>query len=123
MGSRWTEHQRGAKVKHIPAGGYCEVKLSARLIPDRFLPDKAIDLMDEAASQVKMAIDSKPESLDKLGRKLRQLEIEKIALGKEKDDVSVKRLQELEKELSNLKEDERTLMDQWKSERKPLEQM
>ncbi len=97
------------------------VKLSARLIPDRFLPDKAIDLIDEAASQVKMAIDSKPEALDKLERKLRQLEIEKIALGKEKDELSKKRLHDLEKELSNLKEDERILLDQWKSERKPLE--
>jgi ATP-dependent Clp protease ATP-binding subunit ClpB len=97
------------------------VKLSARLIPDRFLPDKAIDLIDEAASQVKMAIDSKPETLDKLERKLRQLEIEKIALGKEKDDLSKKRLHDLEKELSNLKEEERALLDQWKSERKPLE--
>lgn len=97
------------------------VKLSARLIPDRFLPDKAIDLIDEAASQVKMAIDSKPEALDKLERKLRQLEIEKIALGKEKDELSKKRLHDLEKELSNLKEEERALLDQWKSERKPLE--
>ncbi|MBS1987886.1 AAA family ATPase [Candidatus Dependentiae bacterium] len=97
------------------------VKLSARLIPDRFLPDKAIDLIDEAASQVKMAIDSKPETLDKLERKLRQLEIEKIALGKEKDDLSKKRLHDLEKELSNFKEEERALLDQWKSERKPLE--
>lgn len=99
------------------------VKLSSRLIPDRFLPDKAIDLIDEAASQVKMAIDSKPEALDKLERKLRQLEIEKIALGKEKDDVSAKRLHELEKELSNFKEEERKLLDQWKAERKPLEEI
>lgn len=99
------------------------VNLSSRMIPDRFLPDKAIDLIDEAASMIKMAIDSKPEAIDKLERKLRQLEIEKIALGKEKDDASKARLKELEKELSNLKEENRILLEQWQAERKPLEEM
>jgi ATP-dependent Clp protease ATP-binding subunit ClpB len=99
------------------------VQLSARMIADRFLPDKAIDLIDEAASQVKMALDSKPESLDQIERRLRQLEIEKIALGKEKDDISAQRLSDLEVELKGLKEQERALLDQWKSERKPIEEM
>lgn len=98
-------------------------RLSARMIPDRFLPDKAIDLVDEAAAQVKMAIDSKPEALDRLSRRCRQLEIEKIALSKEKDELSVKRLQELERELHSCKEDERRFIDQWNAERKPIETM
>ena len=80
------------------------VQLSAKNIPDRFLPDKAIDLVDEAAAMVKMSIDSQPEEIDKLERKIRQLEIEKVALAKEKDDaVSQKRLKDLEKELDRLK--------------------
>jgi len=99
------------------------VNLSARMIPDRFLPDKAIDLIDEAASMVKMAIDSKPEEIDQLDRKVRQLEIEKVALSKEKDEASVQRLKELEKELSNLKEQHRMKLEQWQAERKPLEEM
>lgn len=99
------------------------VNLSARMIADRFLPDKAIDLIDEAASMVKMAIDSKPEVVDQLDRKVRQLEIEKVALGKEKDDVSKQRLKELEKELSSLKEEYRIKLDQWQAERKPLEEI
>lgn len=99
------------------------VNLSARMISDRFLPDKAIDLVDEAASMVKMAIDSKPEDLDKLDRTIRQLEIEKVALTKEKDPASKTRLAELEKELSNVKEQNRVVFDQWKAERKPLEEI
>lgn len=99
------------------------VNLSARLISDRFLPDKAIDLIDEAASMIKMAIDSKPEDLDQLDRRIRQLEIEKVALTKEKDDASKARLAELEKELANVKEENRGLLEQWQSERKPLEEI
>lgn len=97
------------------------VNLSARLIPDRFLPDKAIDLIDEAASMIKMAIDSKPEALDKFERTISQLEIEKIALSKEKDEASKARLNDLEKELANVKESYRTLLERWQAERKPLE--
>ncbi|MFC1894414.1 ATP-dependent Clp protease ATP-binding subunit [Candidatus Dependentiae bacterium] len=97
--------------------------LSAKMISDRFLPDKAIDLVDEAAAKVKMAIDSKPEDLDKLERKIRQLEIEKVALEKEKDEDSKKRLKVIEKELSNIKEENRHLMDQWKSEKRPLDRI
>lgn len=98
-------------------------QLSARMIPDRFLPDKAIDLIDEAASMVKMAIDSKPEEIDQLDRKIRQLEIEKVALGKEKDEGSQQRLKEITKELNNLKEQHRIKLEQWQSERKPLEEI
>ncbi|CAM6054156.1 unnamed protein product [Sphagnum tenellum] len=99
------------------------VNLSSRLIPDRFLPDKAIDLIDEAASMVKMAIDSKPEAIDQAERKIRQLEIEKVALSKEKDEASVQRLKVLEKELSDLKEQNRIKLEQWQAERKPLEEI
>lgn len=100
------------------------VKLSDKNIPDRFLPDKAIDLMDEAASMVKMAIDSKPEELDKLERKINQLEIEKVALTKEKDDPqSADRLKVLEKELADIKDEHKILYSAWESERKPLEKI
>ena len=98
--------------------------LSAKNIPDRFLPDKAIDLVDEAASMVKMAIESKPEQLDKMERKIRQLEIEKVALQKEKDNkASQERLTNLEKELSGLKEQHQTILNQWEAERAPLEKI
>lgn len=100
------------------------VNLSAKNIPDRFLPDKAIDLVDEAASMVKMAIESKPEQLDQMERKIRQLEIEKVALTKEKENkASQDRLQILEKELATLKEHHQTLLNQWESERAPLEKI
>ncbi|MBP9764900.1 AAA family ATPase [Candidatus Babeliales bacterium] len=100
------------------------VQLSAKNIPDRFLPDKAIDLVDEAASMVKMAIESKPESLDQMERKIRQLEIEKVALTKEKDNkASQERLQDLTKELTALKEQHQTLLNQWEAERAPLEKI
>jgi ATP-dependent Clp protease ATP-binding subunit ClpB len=99
------------------------VLLSTKNIPDRFLPDKAIDLVDEAAAMVKMSIDSHPEDIDKLDRSIRQLEVEKVALSKEKDEVSKKRLGELEKELANLKEEHKKLLNQWKAEKAPLERM
>lgn len=99
-------------------------QLSAKNIPDRFLPDKAIDLIDEAASMVKMAIDSKPESLDRMERKIRQLEIEKFALEKEKDNAaSVARLKELENELATLKAEHQALAHQWAAQRAPLEKI
>lgn len=100
------------------------VALSTKNIPDRFLPDKAIDLVDEAAAMVKMSIDSQPESIDKMMRKIRQLEIEKVALLKEKDDpVAIKRLAELEQELAELKEQNQALIARWKAEKKPLEEI
>jgi ATP-dependent Clp protease ATP-binding subunit ClpB len=98
------------------------VILSSRNIPDRFLPDKAIDLIDEAAAMVKMSIDSQPAQIDVMERRIRQLEIEKVALSKEKNDgVAHKRLTELELELTNLKEQFQTALNQWKSEKEPLE--
>lgn len=97
------------------------VLLSAKHISERFLPDKAIDLVDEAAAGVRMAIDSQPEELDKIERKIRQFEIEKVALEKESSEQSKKRLVELEKELTDLKEHFQTLLNQWKSEKAPLE--
>ena len=100
------------------------VLLSAKYIPDRFLPDKAIDLVDEAASMMKMSITSQPEAIDKLERTIRQLEIEKVALAKEKDDaISKKRLAELEKELADIKERHQKLLATWKAEKAPLERI
>lgn len=98
------------------------VQLSARNIPERFLPDKAIDLIDEAAAMVKMSIDSQPAALDALERRIRQLEIEKLALSKEKaDSLAQTRLQELELELGELKIEYQTVLNQWKSEKAPLD--
>jgi len=91
--------------------------LSARYISDRFLPDKAIDLMDEAAAKLKMEITSKPEELDEIDRKILQLEMERLSLQKESDIASRERLERLEKDLANLKEQQRSLNGQWESEK------
>ena len=91
--------------------------LSTRYISDRFLPDKAIDLVDEAAAKLKMEITSKPEELDEIDRKILQLEMEKLSLQKESDPASKERLERLEKDLANLKEGQRTLNAQWESEK------
>ncbi len=90
------------------------VELSTRYISDRFLPDKAIDLMDEAASKLRMEINSKPEELDKLDRKIMQLEIELAAIKREKDE---KKIKELEKELAELKEERNQIYTKWKEEK------
>ena len=90
---------------------------SQRYITDRQLPDKAIDLIDEAASQIRMEIDSKPESMDKLDRKLVQLKIERMALKKEKDKASKERLKELEGVIKNLEKDYADLEEIWKKEK------
>jgi ATP-dependent Clp protease ATP-binding subunit ClpB len=79
--------------------------LSSRYISDRFLPDKAIDLVDEAAARLKMEITSKPEELDEIDRKILQLEMEKLSLKKESDAASRERLEKLEKEIADLKEE------------------
>lgn len=113
------ELHHGIRVKDLALVD--AVLLSSKYIPDRFLPDKAIDLVDEAASMVKMSIDSQPEELDRLERRMRQLEIEKVALGKEKEDQTAKlRLEDINKELANIKEQHATLLAQWKSEKEPL---
>lgn len=96
------------------------VQLSNRYITDRFLPDKAIDLVDEAASKLRIEIDSMPEELDTTERKIRQLEIEKEALLREKDEESRKRLQELENELSELNESRLNLRGHWLLEKEKI---
>jgi ATP-dependent Clp protease ATP-binding subunit ClpB len=97
--------------------------LSNRYISDRFLPDKAIDLVDEAAAKLKMEITSKPEELDEIDRKVLQLEMEKLSLQKEEDILSKERLEKLEKELANLKEDQSQLNAQWQSEKQAIDQI
>jgi len=94
--------------------------LSNRYITDRFLPDKAIDLMDEAASRLRMEVDSKPEEIDELDRKIIQLKIEREALKKESDAGSQKRLSDLETELSKLEEQSAGLTFQWQAEKDKL---
>ena len=91
--------------------------LSARYITDRFLPDKAIDLVDEAASRLRMELDSMPTDIDKLERQILQLEIEQNALRKEKDEASRERLKKLERDLANLKEKAQLLKAQWQNEK------
>ncbi|MEB3826944.1 ATP-dependent chaperone ClpB [Phormidium sp. CCY1219] len=97
--------------------------LSNRYISDRFLPDKAIDLVDEAAAKLKMEITSKPEELDEIDRKILQLEMEKLSLQKETDTASQDRLQALEKELANLNEAQQALNAQWQSEKDTIEKI
>jgi len=91
--------------------------LSTRYISDRFLPDKAIDLMDESAARLKMEITSKPEELDEVDRKILQLEMERLSLQKENNVAASERLEKLEKELADLKEDQSRLNAQWQVEK------
>ncbi|MGD0085734.1 MAG: ATP-dependent chaperone ClpB [Verrucomicrobiota bacterium] len=91
--------------------------LSHRYITDRFLPDKAIDLVDEAASRIKMELDSKPTELDQLDRQILQLEIERTSLAKEKDAASKERLKLIDKETANLKDKSKALTAQWQNEK------
>jgi ATP-dependent Clp protease ATP-binding subunit ClpB len=97
--------------------------LSERYIADRFLPDKAIDLIDEAASRLKIEIDSVPTEIDEVARRIQQLEIEREALRKETDDASKARLAALEDDLSNLRESETELRARWENEKAPIEAM
>ena len=97
--------------------------LSDRYISDRFLPDKAIDLMDEAASKIRTEIDSMPEELDQISRKIMQLEIEKQALKKETDKASAQRLENLEEELAQLKDESNAMRAQWESEKKAISEV
>ncbi len=94
--------------------------LSNRYITDRFLPDKAIDLMDEAAARLRMQVDSKPEELDELDRKIMQLQIEREALKKETDTASKDRLEKLQKELAELEEKSATFTRRWQEEKEKL---
>ena len=91
--------------------------LSSRYISDRFLPDKAIDLVDEAAAKLKMENTSKPDELDEINRKVLQLEMEQLSLKKETDSASLERLERLDRELANLKEEQSRLNAQWQAEK------
>jgi ATP-dependent Clp protease ATP-binding subunit ClpB len=95
--------------------------MSNRYISDRFLPDKAIDLIDEAASRLRMEIDSKPQELDRVDRQIMQLEIEREALKKEKDKASKERLKKLDKELADLQEESRALTARWEQEKAAIQ--
>jgi ATP-dependent Clp protease ATP-binding subunit ClpB len=99
------------------------VVLSSRYIQDRFLPDKAIDLLDEACASIRTEMDSCPAELDEISRHVRRLEIEEIALKKEKDDASKKRLVELQKELKELKVKSDAMTAQWEKEKSALEEV
>ena len=105
------------KVQIKDAALVAAAVLSHRYISDRFLPDKAIDLVDEAASKLRMEIDSMPAELDEVRRRVMQLEIEREALRKEADKASKERLAKLEKELANLKEEQNRLQAQWQEEK------
>ena len=93
------------------------VQLSSRYITDRFLPDKAIDLMDEAAARLRMQVDSVPESLDEVSRRIKQLEIEREAIKRENDTT---KLEQLNEEIANLKEEEKKQKAQWESEKEQI---
>jgi len=97
--------------------------LSHRYITDRFLPDKAIDLIDEAASRLRMEIDSMPAEIDTVERRIRQLEIERVALKKETDPASKERLAKLEQELGDLKEQSSQLKTRWENEKRVIEKI
>jgi ATP-dependent Clp protease ATP-binding subunit ClpB len=97
--------------------------LSNRYITDRFLPDKAIDLVDESAAKLKMEITSKPEELDEVDRKILQLEMERLSLKKEVDQASVERREKLEQELANLKEEQSAFNAQWQGEKDIIDQI
>ena len=99
------------------------VALSSRYIQDRFLPDKAIDLLDEACARIRTEMDSKPQELDEISRHVQRLEIEEIALKKEKDPNSKKRLEELQVELKELKAKSDAMTAQWKEEKGAIEEV
>lgn len=97
--------------------------LSERYITDRHLPDKAIDLIDEAAARLRTEIDSKPQAIDEIDRAIMQLEIERQALQKEKDKASQERLQKIERELANLQEEARALQSRWQAEKAAIQEL
>jgi ATP-dependent Clp protease ATP-binding subunit ClpB len=115
------EVHHGVKIKDSAL--VAAAVLSNRYISNRFLPDKAIDLIDEAASRIRVELDSLPEDIDELERRITQLEIEKQALRKEKDPVSADRLEKIERELADLKEKSNALKAQWKREKDIIDQI
>jgi len=114
------KYEQHHKVRISDSALVASATLSNRYITDRFLPDKAIDLMDEAASRLRMQVDSKPEELDELDRKIIQLKIEREALKKETDRASQDRLEKLEKDLSGLEEEADALTARWQAEKQKL---
>ena len=108
------------KVKILDEALIGAVKLSSRYISDRFLPDKAIDLMDESASKLRLEINSKPEELDTLDRKIRQIEIELVAITREKDKKKIKKLND---QLAEYKEERNLLFTKWENEKNVIERV
>ena len=114
------KYEQHHKVRIADAALVAAATLSNRYITDRFLPDKAIDLMDEAAARLRMQVDSKPEELDELDRRIIQLKIEREALKKETDIASADRLKRLETELTDLEEEADALTARWQAEKQKL---
>ncbi len=114
------KYEQHHKVRISDSALVSAATLSNRYITDRFLPDKAIDLVDEAGSRLRMQIDSKPEALDEIDRRIMQLKIEREALKLEKDDASRDRLERLEKELAGLEEESAAMTSQWMAEKEKL---
>ncbi|AYG67510.1 MULTISPECIES: ATP-dependent chaperone ClpB [unclassified Rhizobium] len=114
------KYEQHHKVRIADAALVAAATLSNRYITDRFLPDKAIDLMDEAAARLRMQVDSKPEELDELDRRIIQLKIEREALKKETDQASADRLKRLETELTSLEEEADALTARWQAEKQKL---
>lgn len=114
------KYEQHHKVRISDSALVSAASLSNRYIADRFLPDKAIDLVDEAASRLRMQVDSKPEALDEIDRRIMQLKIEREALKVEKDEASKDRLVRLEKELTGLEEESDALTAKWQAEKQKL---
>lgn len=115
------EVHHGVRIKD--AAILAAASLSDRYISDRFLPDKAVDLVDEAASRLKIELDSMPTEIDQIERQVMQLEMERQALEKEDDEASAKRLETVQEEMANLKEDSSGLMAQWRKEKEGLDEV
>ena len=114
------KYEQHHKVRVSDSALVAAANLSNRYITDRFLPDKAIDLVDEAASRLRMQVDSKPEELDEIDRRIMQLKIEREALRAEKDEASKDRLEKLERDLADLEEESARLTAAWKAEKDKL---
>ncbi|TIS81590.1 MAG: ATP-dependent chaperone ClpB, partial [Mesorhizobium sp.] len=114
------KYEQHHKVRISDSALVAAATLSNRYIADRFLPDKAIDLVDEAASRLRMQVDSKPEALDEIDRRIMQLKIEREALKVETDEASKDRLARLEKELVGLEEESSEITSKWQAEKQKL---
>mmetsp|Transcript_2579 Transcript_2579/g.8656 ORF Transcript_2579/g.8656 Transcript_2579/m.8656 type:complete len:872 (-) Transcript_2579:118-2733(-) len=112
-----TKYEAHHGVRILDSSLVAAAKLSARYVGGRYLPDKAIDLVDEAASSRRVQLDSKPEALDRLERKINELGVEAISLKREKDEHSKKRLLEVSRKIQNLRDEVAPLQEQWESER------